>query len=106
MRVPLQPSPRGPLPSHPYAATLQPPLGLVCFLRPYSLREQLGTEAYPKAAREYLNDWAAPDKGWLRKFYKPGTDEAQFDLTPATEKAIAWLLTLTERPFVGTESRL
>ena len=27
----------------------------------YSLREQLGTEAYPKAAREYLNDWAAPD---------------------------------------------
>src|SRR5690606_3370542 len=34
------------------------------------------------------------------------TDEAQFDLTPATEKAIAWLQSLTERPFVGTESRL
>ena len=29
-----------------------------------------------------------------------------FDLTPATEKAIAWLGTLTERSFVGTESRL
>ena len=72
----------------------------------FALREQLGAEAYPKGALEYLNDWAAPDKGWLRKFYKPGTDEAQFDLTPATEKAIAWLLTLTERPFVGTESRL
>ncbi|MEQ1439924.1 DUF3375 domain-containing protein [Fontimonas sp. SYSU GA230001] len=72
----------------------------------FTLREQLGTEAYPKGAQDYLNDWAAPDKGWLRKFYKPGTDEAQFDLTPATEKAIAWLLTLTERPFVGTESRL
>lgn len=72
----------------------------------YSLREQLGAEAYPKGAQEYLNDWAAPDKGWLRKFYKPGTDEAQFDLTPATEKAIAWLVSLTERPFVGTESRL
>jgi hypothetical protein len=72
----------------------------------YALREQLGPEAYPKGAQDYLNDWAAPDKGWLRKFYKPGTDEAQFDLTPATEKAIAWLLTLTERPFVGTESRL
>jgi hypothetical protein len=66
----------------------------------------LGPEAYPKCALEYLNDWAAPDKGWLRKFYKPGTDQAQFDLTPATEKAIAWLLTLIERPFVGTESRL
>ena len=72
----------------------------------YALREQLGPDAYPKEAPEYLTDWAAPDKGWLRKFYKPGTDEAQFDLTPATEKAIAWLLSLTERPFVGTESRL
>ncbi|MFN8960414.1 MAG: DUF3375 domain-containing protein [Betaproteobacteria bacterium] len=72
----------------------------------FALREQLGTDAYPKGAQDYLNDWAAPDKGWLRKFYKPGTDEAQFDLTPATEKAIAWLLTLSERPFVGTESRL
>jgi len=72
----------------------------------FVLREQLGSEAYPKAAVEYLNDWAAADKGWLRKFYKPGTDEAQFDLTPATEKAMAWLVSLTERAFVGTESRL
>jgi len=55
----------------------------------FALREQLGLEAYPKGAQDYLNDRAAPDKGWLRKFYKPGTDEAQFDLTPATEKAIA-----------------
>lgn len=70
------------------------------------LREHEGPEAYPKNALEYLNDWAAPDKGWLRKFYTPGTDEAQFDLTPATEKAILWLLSLTERSFVGTESRL
>jgi hypothetical protein len=72
----------------------------------FALREQLGPETYPKGALDYLNDWAGPDKGWLRKFYKPGTDEAQFDLTPATEKAIAWLVSLTERPFVGTESRL
>ncbi|MCX8017494.1 MAG: DUF3375 domain-containing protein, partial [Rhodocyclaceae bacterium] len=72
----------------------------------FALREQWGPEAYPKRAVEYLNDWAAPDKGWLRKFYKPGTDEAQYDLTPATEKAIAWIASLTERAFVGTESRL
>jgi flagellar motility protein MotE (MotC chaperone) len=72
----------------------------------FALREQLGMEPYPKGALDYLNDWAAPDKAWLRKFYKPGTDEAQFDLTPATEKAIAWLMSLTERAFVGTESRL
>lgn len=72
----------------------------------YALRLQRGEDAFPKSALDYLNDWAAPDKGWLRKFYKPGTDEAQFDLTPATEKAIAWLVQLSERQFVGTESRL
>lgn len=72
----------------------------------YALRLHVGETAFPKPALDYLNDWAAPDKGWLRKFYKPGTDEAQFDLTPATEKAIAWLVQLSERQFVGTESRL
>jgi hypothetical protein len=72
----------------------------------FGLRERLGAQAFPKSALEYLNDWAAPDKGWLRKFYAPGSDEPQFDLTPATEKAIAWLTTLAERSFVGTESRL
>lgn len=73
----------------------------------YALRQQRGEDnAFPKSGIEYLNDWAAPDKGWLRKFYRPGTDEAQFDLTPATEKAITWLAQLGERQFVGTESRL
>lgn len=72
----------------------------------FALREQLGADAYPKSALEYLNDWAANDKGWLRKFYRAGSDEPQFDLTPATEKALAWLGTLAERAFVGTESRL
>ncbi|WP_341313720.1 DUF3375 domain-containing protein [Paraburkholderia sp. IMGN_8] len=72
----------------------------------FALREQLGPFAFPKAASDYLNDWAANDKGWLRKFYGPDSDEPHFDLTPATEKAIAWLGTLTERSFVGTESRL
>jgi len=42
----------------------------------------------------------------LRKFYPEGTDEPHFDLTAATEKALAWLEGLTERAFVGTESRL
>jgi len=72
----------------------------------FVLRSRLGADAYPKSALEYLNDWAANDKGWLRKFYRAGSDEPQFDLTPAAEKAIAWLGTLAERAFVGTESRL
>jgi hypothetical protein len=71
----------------------------------FALRQQLGPSAFPKAASDYLNDWAANDKSWLRKFYQD-SDEPYFDLTPATEKAIAWLNTLTERSFVGTESRL
>lgn len=72
----------------------------------FSLRERLGTETFPKAAPEYLNDWASTEKGWLRKFYTQGSDEPHFDLTPASEKAITWLSTLIERSFVGTESRL
>ena len=72
----------------------------------YAIRERSGADAFPKAALDYVNDWASPEKGWLRKFYRQDSDEPQFDLTPATEKAIAWLASLTERSFVGTESRL
>ena len=72
----------------------------------FQLRESLGDKAFPKPARTYLNDWAAPEKGWLRKFYRQDSDEVQFDLTPATEKALSWLEGLSQRSFVGTESRL
>jgi len=75
----------------------------------YGIREQNLDETapkFPKPALDYLNDWAANDKGWLRKFYPPGSDEPHFDLTPATERALAWLSNLSERAFVGTESRL
>jgi hypothetical protein len=72
----------------------------------FALRERLGPDAFPRPALEYLNEWASPERGWLRKYYGPDSDEPLFDLTPATEKAIAWLATLTERAFVGTESRL
>ena len=72
----------------------------------FGLRERLGVQVFPKSAPDYLNDWAANEKGWLRKFYPAGSDEPHFDLTPATERALAWLTSLTERAFVGTESRL
>lgn len=72
----------------------------------FGLRELPGGKAFPKSASDYLNDWAADDKGWLRKFYPKGSDEPHFDLTPACERALAWLATLGERAFVGTESRL
>ena len=72
----------------------------------FSLRQTLCEGVFPRTAAQYLDDWAANDKGWLRKFYPPGSDDAHFDLTPATEKALAWLESLTQRAFVGTESRL
>jgi hypothetical protein len=72
----------------------------------FLLRERFGSESFPRQAREYLNDWSAPEKGWLRKFYLRGSDEPHFDLVPATERVIAWLAELESRSFVGTESRL
>lgn len=72
----------------------------------YALNDRLGEGTFPKAARDYLNDWSKPDAGWLRKYYPAGSDEAHFDATPAVEKALSWLRSLRSRSFVGTESRL
>jgi flagellar motility protein MotE (MotC chaperone) len=72
----------------------------------FHLRERLGEDAFPRSAIDYLDEWAAEDRGWLRKYYPTDSDEPHFDLTPATEKALAWLASLRQRQFVGTESRL
>jgi len=72
----------------------------------FALRERLGEGCYPRSALEYLNDWADNEQGWLRKFYPQNSDEPHYDLTPATEKGIRWLQGLSERHFIGTESRL
>jgi len=75
----------------------------------YALNERAGPaepKRFPKPARAYLDDWAAPEAGWLRKYYPEGTDEPHVDATPAVEKALHWVQSLTEREFVGTESRL
>ncbi|HTD75553.1 MAG TPA: DUF3375 family protein [Steroidobacteraceae bacterium] len=63
-------------------------------------------ERYPRSARDYLEDWAAPNRAYLRKYYPKSGPDAEFDLTPATEKAIEWLQTLAPQQFIGTESRL
>lgn len=72
----------------------------------YALNERLGERAFPKTAKAYLDDWAAPGAGWLRKYYPEGSDEPHFDATPAVEKALQWVRALQAREFVGTESRL
>lgn len=72
----------------------------------YQLRLDVGEDAYPKDARAYLDDWASDQRAWLRKYYPPEGDEPHFDIAPATEQAIDWVLSLRRRAFIGTESRL
>jgi hypothetical protein len=61
---------------------------------------------YPRRARDYLEDWSAPNRAFLRKYYPRSGVDAEFDLTPATEQAIEWLRSLAPQQFIGTESRL
>jgi hypothetical protein len=72
----------------------------------YRLRERHGGELYPRSGRDYLNDWAGDEHGWLRRYYPPDADEPHYDLTPASEQALQWLAGLENRTFVGAESRL
>jgi hypothetical protein len=72
----------------------------------FHLRRELGDRAFPRSAQAYLDDWASDGHAWLRKYYPPEGDDPHFDITPATEKAIVWLESLTRRQFVGTQSRL
>ncbi|HEY7043650.1 MAG TPA: DUF3375 domain-containing protein [Nocardioidaceae bacterium] len=65
-----------------------------------------GDPPFPRPAQAYLDEWASPEKGWLRKFYPSGIDEPHYDITPPVEKAVLWLKDLRRREFVGTESRL
>jgi flagellar motility protein MotE (MotC chaperone) len=78
--------------------------------RLYALNSEIpteeGQERFPKDARSYLEDWAATDAAYLRRFYPPGDDEVHYEVTPAFEKAYAWVMSLKGRSFVGTESRL
>lgn len=72
----------------------------------YTLRSELGDNTFPRGAAHYLDAWASDEHAWLRKYYPPDSDEPHFDLTPATERAIEWLISLEQRRFIGTESRL
>lgn len=72
----------------------------------YALNQRLGEDRFPRRASEYLDDWASSERGWLRKFYPTGSDEAHYDMSPSVEKALMWVSGLHGQDFVGTESRL
>ncbi|MDQ6754596.1 MAG: DUF3375 domain-containing protein, partial [Actinomycetota bacterium] len=72
----------------------------------FELRDALGEATFPRSAAEYLDDWAAPEKAWLRKYYAPEKDEPVYDLTAAAEDVVRWVESLRGRDFVATQSRL
>jgi hypothetical protein len=76
----------------------------------YTLNREAATgdcdARFPKEPQAYLEDWAATEAGFLRRFYPAGDDEVHYEVTPAFEKAYAWVESLRTRSFVGTESRL
>jgi Protein of unknown function (DUF3375) len=72
----------------------------------YALNQQMDEPRFRRSAQAYLDDWAAPERAWLRKFYQPGSDEPRYDISPVVEKTLLWVKELRGREFVGTESRL
>ncbi|MGC7153073.1 DUF3375 domain-containing protein [Paenarthrobacter ureafaciens] len=72
----------------------------------FGVRESYGEDLFPRGSGEYLDDWAAPERAWLRKYYVPGEDEPHYDLTPAAEDVVRWVERLKGREFVATQSRL
>ncbi|WP_426976392.1 DUF3375 domain-containing protein [Pseudarthrobacter sp. O4] len=72
----------------------------------FGLRDAYGEDKFPRPAAEYLDDWAAPERAWLRKYYVTGQDEPRYDLTAAAEDVVRWVESLRGRDFVATQSRL
>lgn len=72
----------------------------------FGLRDSEGEDRFPRPAGEYVDDWAADERQWLRKYYVPGEDEPHYDLTAAAEDVVRWVENLRGRDFVATQSRL
>lgn len=62
--------------------------------------------AYPRSPRAYIDAWAAPEAGYLRKFYPEGSTVAHYDASLDVDKAYAFVTGLGDRTFIGTQSRL
>lgn len=52
----------------------------------YALNADIQVESgdlrFPKESRAYLEDWAATDAGYLRRFYPADDDEVHYEVTP------------------------
>ena len=72
----------------------------------FEYRRALGERAPSRTAADYLQEWTSGDRGWLRRFFPDEGDQPAFDLTPDAEQAVLWVIRISDRPFVATESRL
>lgn len=72
------------------------------------LEDRRGEENFEwdRSARDYLEEWCSERCGWLRRTMPPISEVPVFELTSASEKALAWLESLRGSSFVGTESRM
>ena len=65
---------------------------------------QTNNNAFVKSAKDYLEDFSNDNNGYLRK-YHGSEDEALYELTPHTQKALEFLESLEKREFVGSRSK-
>ena len=59
---------------------------------------------YPKNPKDYLDDFVGDKSGYLRKYHGLD-DEALYELTPHTQKALEFLEGLEKSEFVGSRSK-
>lgn len=65
---------------------------------------QIYGDIYPREAKEYLDEFVSERNGYLRKYH--GTeDEALYELTPYTQKALEFIESLEKKEFVGSCSK-
>lgn len=62
-------------------------------------------ERYGGTAVSYLRLWCDENHRFLRRYYESDSDDPVYELTPDTERVIAWIEELQKSDFVGTESR-
>jgi len=65
---------------------------------------EIYSNAYPREAKEYLEEFVSEKNGYLKK-YHDSADEAVYELTPHTQKALEFLESLEKKEFVGSRSK-
>jgi len=65
---------------------------------------QTYTDTFPREAKEYLDEFVSEKNGYLRKYHE-SADEALYELTPYTQKALEFIESLEKKEFVGSRSK-